>query len=426
MSAHPRQEFMHEQLSSHAGSMGFAAPSVDLDGQAKAHRRKMQRRQANRKSAQLSRARKKEFLDCLQAENMRLQRLVDALESQPEVTFCVTIDGIVSFISERTRSLVYGCESLDISGGDIPLSAILVKECAADLIRAIGEAEGKYMDVQKQFNTGSVNMDSNLHNDNMAVLSSVGTAEQYRILPPVINLDRVRYHDATGYILEGQIRASRIMAYGGDRQRNNGRVGFVDASESDGGASMKARSGAGINRNATESSRGLTSSSSLSTKGANGISHSGNGRKRTRSAVFDRSTAAGEYSADDSASATPSSTIAEGANSGVCTTDKVEYVCVIRPSEIKTMRNPLDLFSSAISRVRMTENDRHTAENFGDHKNKNSNSNGSLSNTSSEADSSAGDADYDHDGSKGNDSEEGNGYSVSTLDSTEPMYSLPS
>lgn len=56
--------------------------------------------------AQLSRARKKAHMEDLKQENARLQKVVDILESQPELLFCVTIDGRITYISERTMNFV--------------------------------------------------------------------------------------------------------------------------------------------------------------------------------------------------------------------------------------------------------------------------------------------------------------------------------
>jgi PAS domain-containing protein len=70
------------------------------------NKRKMLRRAANRRSAQLSRARKKANLEELKIENNRLQRLVDILDSQPELVFCINIEGSISYMSERTESFM--------------------------------------------------------------------------------------------------------------------------------------------------------------------------------------------------------------------------------------------------------------------------------------------------------------------------------
>lgn len=39
-------------------------------------------------------------------ENSRLQRLVDILDSQPELVFCLTVDGRITYMSERSEAFM--------------------------------------------------------------------------------------------------------------------------------------------------------------------------------------------------------------------------------------------------------------------------------------------------------------------------------
>lgn len=45
-------------------------------------------------------------MEDLKIENARLQKVVDILESQPELLFCITIDGKVTYIAERTLAFI--------------------------------------------------------------------------------------------------------------------------------------------------------------------------------------------------------------------------------------------------------------------------------------------------------------------------------
>jgi len=83
------------------GSNTSSNENTDIDSLLLIHRRKMLRRAANRRSAKLSRARKKAHMEDLKAENVRLQRIVDVLDSQPELLFCVTADGYITYMSEQ-------------------------------------------------------------------------------------------------------------------------------------------------------------------------------------------------------------------------------------------------------------------------------------------------------------------------------------
>lgn len=82
----------------------------DLDSLIQIHRRKMLRRAANRRSAQLSRARKKAHMEDLKIENSRLQKVSDILDLLPELVFCMTKSGKVTYVSDRlvnTLKVVY-------------------------------------------------------------------------------------------------------------------------------------------------------------------------------------------------------------------------------------------------------------------------------------------------------------------------------
>jgi hypothetical protein len=104
------------------------------------NRRKTLRRAANRRSAQLSRARKKSHLEEMKIENSRLQRLVDILDSQPELVFCLTADGRVSQITSRSETFMKINMSGDLSD-EVPthVNQILCKESVDSLLAAIDQ-----------------------------------------------------------------------------------------------------------------------------------------------------------------------------------------------------------------------------------------------------------------------------------------------
>ena len=305
---------------------------VDCDAQAKAHRRKMQRRQANRKSAQLSRARKKAYLDDLRAENQRLQKLVNAFESQPELTFCINMDGIVTFMSERSKSLIYRCDSLDVDETDTYLRSILNEESAEKLMRLLHAAESRYNDDVSRMNSGKpIDGEVKDEHQGLSVLSRVSVAQQNLILPPVLNLNSVQYLDAAGYVVTGHMRASRIMplAKGAPAQHDCVSANDID---SDSAKLQKGHRGGG--------------SGSGSETGT--LSLSAYGRKRARYTDAFESIGVSADRVDELSSMRDD--ISEGSGN-----TKAEYVCVIRMSEMKQMKNPLELFSSAISQATKNE-----------------------------------------------------------------------
>ncbi len=113
--------------------------NTNLENILQVHRRKMLRRAANRKSAQLSRARKKAHLEELKIENIRLQRLVDILDSQPELVFVINGTGKITYISERTLNFIKisynGMEDCDEDPTHV--SQLLCEESVKELMDSI-------------------------------------------------------------------------------------------------------------------------------------------------------------------------------------------------------------------------------------------------------------------------------------------------
>lgn len=154
-----------------------AIVSTDLDSMAQSQRRKMQRRQANRKSAQLSRARKKAHLEELKEENLKLQHLADILDSQSEFIFSFTPKGIITHIPERIGNMIK-------SAADDPeeeihhISQILTPESVGTLMSSLKEIAGSGRDLKTQ---------------------------------DVTFVKEVYYHDATGFPVAGFMRCSRLI-----------------------------------------------------------------------------------------------------------------------------------------------------------------------------------------------------------------------
>jgi hypothetical protein len=140
---------------------GFIPPSAlhtgnrDVDSLPIIHRRKMLRRAANRKSAQLSRARKKvNFFDgCIcslfdlwfrqahmedmKSENTRLQRLVDILESQPELLFSINKEGKITYITDKSISSFKEISSDPSDEDPVHISQLFTAESVSIILDAI-------------------------------------------------------------------------------------------------------------------------------------------------------------------------------------------------------------------------------------------------------------------------------------------------
>ena len=147
----------------------------DIESLMQTHRRKMLRRAANRRSAQQSRARKKALMGDLKAENSRLQRLTDMLESQHELIFAIDKDGRITYISDRCMNQMNSVE-------DEPthICHILTPESVNAVLESVAQ----------------VRMESALCEDNGNVVASI---------------KEVCYHDGNGFQVTGYMRCSRLI-----------------------------------------------------------------------------------------------------------------------------------------------------------------------------------------------------------------------
>jgi hypothetical protein len=146
---------------------------MDLDSLEQSQRRKMQRRQANRKSAQLSRARKKAHLEELKEENSKLQHVADILNSQAEFIFSFTMNGVITHLPERIGNMIKSAAD-DPDEEITNISQMLTPESVITLMNSLKEISSK----------------------------DKGQAVTF--------VKEVHYHDATGFPVAGFMRCSRL------------------------------------------------------------------------------------------------------------------------------------------------------------------------------------------------------------------------
>lgn len=85
---------------------------------------------------------KKAHLEELKQENSKLQRLVDVLDSQPELVFCATPLGKLTYVSERTINFIkinYAGEDSDEDPTHI--GQILSKESVDKVLETIAQLQ---------------------------------------------------------------------------------------------------------------------------------------------------------------------------------------------------------------------------------------------------------------------------------------------
>jgi PAS domain-containing protein len=78
-------------------------------------------------------------MEDLKIENARLQKMVDILDSQPDLVFCTNIDGQITYISDRAKSLIKIDESLDVDPSH--MSQILASESLDVFLDALNQVK---------------------------------------------------------------------------------------------------------------------------------------------------------------------------------------------------------------------------------------------------------------------------------------------
>lgn len=74
----------------------------------------------------------------LKIENVRLQTLVDVLDSQPELVFCITACGDLTYISERTVNFI-NVDGADTDEDPSHISQILAPDSVDSVLKTIRE-----------------------------------------------------------------------------------------------------------------------------------------------------------------------------------------------------------------------------------------------------------------------------------------------
>ena len=82
---------------------------IDIENLMQGHHRKLLRRAANKKSAQLSRARKKSKMEEMKGHIELLRHFRDVLHSIPDYIFTMNQNGYVSHITPRTHNFLKDC-----------------------------------------------------------------------------------------------------------------------------------------------------------------------------------------------------------------------------------------------------------------------------------------------------------------------------
>jgi PAS domain-containing protein len=73
-------------------------------------------------------------LEELKTENLRLQRLVDLLDSQPEIIFSVTTSGKITYISDRALNFIRVNSAMDEDEDPTHINQLFTKESAQEVL----------------------------------------------------------------------------------------------------------------------------------------------------------------------------------------------------------------------------------------------------------------------------------------------------
>lgn len=171
--------------------------SNDNDTLLLVQRRKLLRRAANRRSAQLSRARKKAHMEELKMDNRKLQRISDFIESIPDLILCVDITGKITYISDNTVCSIKTSSSTDNANDntcdDDPthINQILTAESVTILLETIAQLskENEVIEENGKKVKGAVR--------------------------------EIYYHNINGFPVSGYMRCSKIISHPYEIDNNN-------------------------------------------------------------------------------------------------------------------------------------------------------------------------------------------------------------
>ena len=108
-------------------------------------------------------------MEDLKVENSRLQKMVDVLDSQPDLVLCVNGEGSITYISERTRNFIKIDELTEEDPSHV--NQILAPESMEIFIEAISQL--------KQSNAYASN-----NQQNVSMISAVKVTISYTLLVP--------------------------------------------------------------------------------------------------------------------------------------------------------------------------------------------------------------------------------------------------
>ena len=86
-------------------------------------------------------------MEDLKGENARLQKMADILDSQPDLIFCVNVEGQITFISERTKNYVKTDESSEEDPSH--MNQILTNESMDILIESLNQVKHNTSDYSR-------------------------------------------------------------------------------------------------------------------------------------------------------------------------------------------------------------------------------------------------------------------------------------
>lgn len=124
----------------------------------------------------------------LRSENLRLQKLCDILESQPELILCMDKDGRITYLSDRASTYMKSSVPEDSDDDPTHIGQLLTPESVETVLECIAQVRSDGSGSQASMGDHVV--------DGAGYVSSVKS---------------VCYHDASGFQVAGYIRCSRLV-----------------------------------------------------------------------------------------------------------------------------------------------------------------------------------------------------------------------
>ena len=312
-------------------------------------------------------------MEDLKVENSRLQKMVDVLDSQPDLVLCVNGEGSITYISERTRNFIKIDELTEEDPSHV--NQILAPESMEVFVEAISQLKQSHAYAAN--NQQNVSMISAVKvRSALLYYSSLCTPNIYAITRMCFVIQEVTFQDSNGYPTIGYLRCSKIIRKpqfedpeAGENDSNAGAAPAKKARKGDTTAESSSHMMKAVSSTSISDVLSATLEGAIALQALTGqpIARTGSENSPKSSSTSSTRTPPVAETADAKASSKYNSGSDANTSEDSNKTDQPpmaeedledEYVCVIRPADASIPPGSSISFQTYLSTASMVEHDR--------------------------------------------------------------------